>query len=103
MKNISELFGIIEEIINYAKDKTRYEVQCQVNDEITKLRKADFSKRSKIYHEITKDLALTKNKLKRFEDKTRELPEEYFFIIMPLIEEVEARIKILKIKRQNIE
>lgn len=97
----NNLLVTIEDIINHAKTKTVYEVQSRINTELAKIRKANFDKESVIMGEITKDLNLTKLKLDLLKESTKYIPQECRVIIMPLINELEKHIKVLRKKRQT--
>ncbi len=102
MKNSETLLSSIEDIVNYAKAKTIFEVQADVNGAFGDLRSAEFNKNSDLLAEVTKDLSLTKFKLDRLKKKTEQLPKEYEMVISPLINEFEKRVKELRQRRGHI-
>lgn len=90
---------IIDEIINYVNKKELSAAQDLINAAREKLRKTDFRNNITLAHELTKDLALTKNKLVRLKEKVKNFSSEYDSIINPLIIDLERRICILREKR----
>ena len=100
MKKIDEFLDMINDIVHYAQSKTLYEVECQVFEELKNLRRADFESKLSKHLQLTKELALTKNKLDRLKKRTETLPKEYSTIILPLISQLDEKVERLRKERK---
>ena len=91
-----DLLMAINDVIDFAKHKTSFEVQQRINLELKKMRSADFAANSSRFSSVTRDLAKTKIKIERFKKRVSELSSEYQTILAPLIKETEDRVIALR-------
>ena len=99
--SIEALLGSITDIVRYNVQKTRYECSLALQEQLRKLREADFQAEARENMELTILLAKCKAKLKCILTEIAAYPNITRDVWNPLIEELQARIKELSEKRRN--
>ena len=98
--SIEALLGSITDIVRYNVQKTRYECSLALQEQLRKLREADFQAEARTNLELNKLLATCKAKLECIKIEIAAYPNITQDAWNPLVDELQARIKELSKKRK---
>ena len=99
--SIEALLGSISDIIHYNVAKTRYECSLVIQEQLRRLREADFQAEAKTSMALTILLAKCKAKLMCIETEIRAYPEVTRDVWDPLVKDIKDRIdKLSKARKQ---
>ncbi|MDX9977250.1 MAG: hypothetical protein RBS16_04370 [Candidatus Cloacimonadales bacterium] len=95
------LLKCLDDIINFAKKKTIYEFEKQVNDAINLFHREKYLAKSEWNQKITINYNMVKCKLEDLKNLSEQMPLEYRGVLSPLIADTEDYLLSLKILRET--
>ena len=100
--SVEVLLGSIVDIVQYNVNKTRYECSLLVQEQLRRLREADFQAEAKKCQSVTLLLAQCKAKLSCLMTEIAAYPDATRDAWTPPVNELEARIESLRKTRKGI-
>ena len=98
----NHLLDVVTEIVNYARAKAIYEVQCETNRALAELRQTRLECEADQMNQLTRNLNMTKIKLRILKTQVQGFPPEYQDALEPLFQAAEEKMEELRKKRDKL-